>query len=806
MKILINSINCSEKNDKLLNKYNFILNDNSSKIIIKNKNTIYIKIETNAIVSLKNNEKKILIDKEEKIIKLISGKTIIDVVKFLFEKNKIQITIDNDYISKTLINYPYLFHKYLLKISEPSKSINYIQIDNSNINININRVKKYYLHIHCFDLAKLEEYFDKMINIYVDLFGIIVTYSVGTINNKYNNLVWLKIPNKGADIGGKLCAINYLRENNYEYEFVLFIHSKTDLVDRVNFLKPFESIARAELIIDLMKNSNPKLDVIFPNYHNIIYSDKINTHTIKHNQRYLNDFLSWIGINYNPHKINWFNGTNTFVFSKKIIDFIFGGEKLLIMYNILNESNTFDFEWYRKKYNIKEKDIQYVYNHFKTNNNNFSHFGNHFADESKSLPNCCIEHMFERAWVNIIHYLELNYLCLPGENIFDYYKIKLNAIFFPQFHNSHENNKFWGEGFTEWTLLKPFPDKITVRNNQIDILKPHPDIGYYSLDDINTFKKQCLMAKTFGLNGFVIYHYWFGNSHSVLNKVEEHLLTGEIKIDFEFCFSWANEPWTKRWDGFDNDILIEQNYEDVDDFTHIEYLTKFFLMSNYMKNSQGECLFYIYNFSHIKEHFEQIKLKWNKYLSQYNLTVQFISTFNALKSNKKYGTDVRFDFLPMSATDTWVSYLNSPVKFDNKVHMTKQHFEIDYTNLIDKFNSSRYDDVTKYHFGIPLNWNNIVRRNTLSHLHINNFSQTNLKKMFIRVISKIIIKYINLFESKKINKYNIEKINFEETNYNLDNNVIIINAWNEWNEQAILEPTNIDGYLILETICKIIKI
>jgi len=82
--------------------------------------------------------------------------------------------------------------------------------------------------------------------------------------------------------------------------------------------------------------------------------------------------------------------------------------------------------------------------------------------------------------------------------------IKLNAIYFPQYHNSVKNNKFWGEGGTEWTLLKPLPDKIEIRGNDIQILKPQPDVGYYSLDDINTFKSQCKMAKSYGLSGFVI--------------------------------------------------------------------------------------------------------------------------------------------------------------------------------------------------------------------------------------------------------------------------------------------------------------
>jgi hypothetical protein len=167
-----------------------------------------------------------------------------------------------------------LFHKYLLNVSRPEKPINYININNYLINKDI----KYYLHIHCFDLEKLEEYFGLIINNYFGLYGIIITYSNGEIINKYkNNVIWLKIINKGADIGGKICAINYLQTNNYDYKFILFLHSKTDQIDRENYLKPFEN--RAELIINLMESSNPVLDVIFPDYHNIVYNTKNNFHS-----------------------------------------------------------------------------------------------------------------------------------------------------------------------------------------------------------------------------------------------------------------------------------------------------------------------------------------------------------------------------------------------------------------------------------------------------------------------------------------------------------------------------------------------
>lgn len=791
LKIHINNKGCNEViNCDIFGKYKFEMNSLNDKIIIENikHDEIIIEIKTNFDTYLKIKNQKTIIFGDKKNIILPYGKSILRPIELNKDKNKIKIILKKDSNNR----FPYLFHKYILNISNPYEPITYLHIDKPDKTMS----SEYYLHIHCYDLFKLKEYFDKIIINYNQLFNIIITYSIGSINTNditYKNIIWLKINNKGADIGGKICAINYLLTNNIKYKFVLFIHSKTDSIDRENFIAPFET--RPELIINLMESTNPRLDAIFPNYHNIVYNikTKTNAHTIKYNYRYLNDFFNYLGIKYEPNKLNWFNGTNIFIFSKKMIDLVFGTDNIFILYNVLNQDNSFDFEWYRKKYNIKDKDLNTVYSHYKSNSN----IGNHFADKTKSIPNCCIEHMFERTWINILKYYGLNYLCLPKERICDYFNIKIRAIYFPQYHNSVENNKFWGEGFTEWTLLKPFADNINIRGNNIPILKPHPDIGYYSLDNINTFKSQCEMAKSYGLDGFVIYHYWFGNSHSVLNKVEEHILSGEI--DFKFCFSWANEPWTKRWDGLNNDTLIEQNYEDENDFTHIEYLVKFFLMPNYIKNSEGECLFYIYNFSHIKEHFERIKIKWNKYLLKYNLVIQFISTENALPSNKKYGTDIRFDFLPMSLTRNWKSYLNSQCDLDNYVNgKISQHWELDYDDIIDYI--SKIDLSTK-HIGISGRWNNIVRRQGIGgHLHIINYTLEKFNKLLMKLIVQVILKQINKFESVDILKYNVKKIDNINSNIKIDDHVFIINAWNEWNEQAVIEPSNIDEYFSLKII------
>jgi hypothetical protein len=409
--------------------------------------------------------------------------------------------------------------------------------------------------------------------------------------------------------------------------------------------------------------------------------------------------------------------------------------------------------------------------------------------------------MFERVWMIIINHLKLNYICLPLNNIVDFYKIKINAIYFPQYHNSKENNEFWGEGFTEWTLLKPYPDEINIRNNNIKIMKPHNDIGYYSLDDISTFKNQIELANKYNINGFVFYHYWFNNNKSVLNKVEEYLLRSDINIPF--CFSWANEPWTRQWDGSQKGILLNQTYEDLNSLDHIKYLINFFKKDNYMKNEKGECLFYIYNYTHIESTFNNILTKWTKILNANKIQIKIISTKNADLQNSINGTNIKYEFLPLSQLNCWTHHQNDNIIINNESSIIPLHYEIDYNKLIENYNSSEVKD--NFHLGLPLNWNNIIRKKNMPHLNITNFNKENLRRMLIMLISKIILRYENKYLCEDIDKYNIKKFNTNENTYNFDNNIIIVNAWNEWNEQAILEPNNITGYDNLETIQNILN-
>ncbi len=136
--------------------------------------------------------------------------------------------------------------------------------------------------------------------------------------------------------------------------------------------------------------------------------------------------------------------------------------------------------------------------------------------------------------------------------------VKLLAFYLPQYHPIPENDAWWEKGFTEWTKVRPaeplFPGH--------DQPRVPGELGYYSLEDESTAERQAALARQHGIHGFCYYHYWFGGRKILEKPLGRMLRSG--RPDFPFCVMWANETWTRRWDGRNQDVLLEQTYGEED--------------------------------------------------------------------------------------------------------------------------------------------------------------------------------------------------------------------------------------------------
>jgi len=288
--------------------------------------------------------------------------------------------------------YPILFDKYINNFS-------YI-----NDNIDIKAVNKYDLygniitHIHCFDLNMFEEYFIS----YLDKLpkSIIVTYSNNDDNNniiyKYSNIAqFLKIKNKGMDIGGKICCLKYLYEKEYNFEYILFIHSKSNNLSRHKYIEPLISINFQEIL------SNKNILGIFPN----LLIENVN-YFFFGTQDYRREILDYLKCKNNN---NIFVEGNCLLLKKNVIDFIFY-DNLNVFYNILNDVDSFDINWFKKYYFCNDNTItnEDAYNLYKKYHYKY---GNMFqiSNNDREMRDCMVEHVFERIWINVILHLNGEY-------------------------------------------------------------------------------------------------------------------------------------------------------------------------------------------------------------------------------------------------------------------------------------------------------------------------------------------------------------------------------------------------------------
>jgi len=173
------------------------------------------------------------------------------------------------------------------------------------------------------------------------------------------------------------------------------------------------------------------------------------------------------------------------------------------------------------------------------------------------------------------------------------YSVKPIAYIFPQFYPFPENNRIWGENFTEWTNVR----RLTHNGFGLETIRPHDSFGMYNGLEYTTRKRWGDFLKASGFHGAVFHHYWFSGKPVMDHIVQAMLKDGEP--DVPFMLSWANEPWTSRWDGGSGETYIAQNYGLYEGWRqHFDWLLPFFRSPKYIR-SNGKVQFLVYNPTHI---------------------------------------------------------------------------------------------------------------------------------------------------------------------------------------------------------------
>lgn len=345
--------------------------------------------------------------------------------------------------------------------------------------------------------------------------------------------------------------------------------------------------------------------------------------------------------------------------------------------------------------------------------------------------------------------------------------MKVLALNLPQFHEIKENNEWWGEGFTEWTNVKKAKPLYKGHNQPMVPLE-----GYYDLSKVECINRQAELAKQYGLYGFVYFHYWY-EGRKLLEKPCEMLLQNP-QIDINYCFCWANHSWTRAWDGKEQAVLLKQTYGDEKDWkSHIEYLIPFFKDSRYIKQNNKPVLF-IYNSSVIPDVNKMIAF-WENIAKKNGFDglfiVEYISS-RCLEPHIKNSSAV-FEDEPLYTLRFQTNIFQKAYRvYCKKMKKPElQNFDTIYHLLMKK---NRTYDGRKIIQGCFPAWDNSPRRGKNGSLVVRGASP------------------------EKFGKYFSELIQCRRKDTSKD--FIVINAWNEWGEGAVLEPSVKYKYSYLEEI------
>lgn len=371
---------------------------------------------------------------------------------------------------------------------------------------------------------------------------------------------------------------------------------------------------------------------------------------------------------------------------------------------------------------------------------------------------------------------------------------ELLAFYFPQFHSIDENDEWWGEGFTDWKLVK---EAKPLFEGHYQPRVPIND-DYYDPSQKDTLLKQSKLAKEYGIEGFVFYHYWFDGKKLLEKPLEVFLKNPDI--DISFCLTWANESWTRSWVGKPEVYLQKQLHTNDKDLweEHFNYLLPFFKDRRAIRIDNKPVLL-IYQPFLINKSDEMFEVWQNRALQNGLDGLYFIAVKNQDYQSK--------DFLK--------SY-SAIMKFQPREAYTSKHFHDE--NISARFQFLRrlphklqlyltkfYQKVSGYKIYDAVKIWDII----LNQSYLNEFKDYDLK-----VFESAFFDWDNTSRYRERAKI-FTGLSHQDKKTNLKKLIIqgkknsspyvFFNAWNEWSECAYLEPDKENGYKMLEIVKEVIE-
>lgn len=351
--------------------------------------------------------------------------------------------------------------------------------------------------------------------------------------------------------------------------------------------------------------------------------------------------------------------------------------------------------------------------------------------------------------------------------------VRVLAFYLPQFHPVPENDAWWGRGFTEWTnVTKARP---LFRGHY----QPHlpSDLGFYDLRVPETREAQADMARQAGIDGFCYYHYWFNGRRLLDRPFNEVLSSG--RPDFPFCLCWANENWTRTWDGGDHQILVQQAYSPEDDRSHINALLPAFKDSRYIR-FEGKALMLVYRASQLPVPRQTTDI-WREEADRAGVGPLYLCRVESFldestTSPEELGFDAAVQFLPdwsqlgPALRRRWKAWgVTRRLRLTSMAY--RRHRMFDYEDVITRMLTRPEPAYRRFPCVTP-SWDNTARKANDG----------------------------MVFRNASPDLYGdwLAKMLERERSRHEDESLVFVNAWNEWGEGNHLEPCQRWGHAYLD--------
>ena len=352
-----------------------------------------------------------------------------------------------------------------------------------------------------------------------------------------------------------------------------------------------------------------------------------------------------------------------------------------------------------------------------------------------------------------------------GDHIAEMNKVRVIAFYLPQFHRIPENDRWWGAGFTEWrNVQKALP-------NFVGHYQPHrpAELGNYDLACVEVMERQSDLARKYGIEGFCYYYYSFSGRRILEMPLERMLETG--RPDLPFCICWANENWTRKWDGGDQAVLLSQRYAQEDDVVIIRDIVRYLKVPSYIRVN-GKPFVAIYR-PQLLPNAKRTAETWRRICREEGvgeIHLAMVEVFEHARTHPKpsdWGFDSTIEFPPAG--------MSHPTPHGGaQLNPNFKGVVSDYRRVVQDFIKEPIPGHLRFR-GVMPSWDNTPRRQDDSFCFINATP--------------------GAFQAW------LEAIIAQTKDQNVgEERIVFVNAWNEWAEGAHLEPDERFGRGWLEAV------